>query len=79
MEWFHALGGLPLGETPENRSDLADHLGIDSVSKAKYTVGSIGMRMNDEHALLQSAGATQKTPVSFEKNIERLFPGCPCR
>ena len=77
VELFKAAQGLLLGKAPENRSDLADHLCIDSVSKPQRTVGPVGMRMNDENALLQSAVATQKTAVSFEKNIERLFPRCP--
>lgn len=58
VQWFRAAGGLLLGKAPENRSDLADHLGIDSVSKAQRTVVSVGMRVIDEHASLQSAGAT---------------------
>lgn len=78
IEWFHTVAGLRLGETSEDCSDLTDHLGIDSVSKPQRTVGPVGMGMNDENALLQSAGAAQKTPISFEKNIERLFPDCPC-
>ena len=58
VQWFKAAGGLLLGKAPENRSDLADHFGIDSVSKAQRTVGSVGMRIKDKHASLQSAGAT---------------------
>jgi hypothetical protein len=58
VQWFRAAGGLLLGKASENRSDLADHLGIDSVSKAQRTVVSVGMRVIDQHTSLQSAGAT---------------------
>ena len=76
IQCFHTPCGVRLGKAPENCSDLADHLGIDPASESQYAVGSVGVRMHDENALLQSAGATEVAPVSVEKNIERLFPLC---
>ena len=71
-------GGLLLAKTPENPDDLADHLGIDSVSKPQCALRFVRMGMNEENALLQIARAAQIASVSFEKNIEKLFPRVPC-
>ena len=63
-----------LVETPQYGGDLANDLGIDSVSELDWTVRLFGLRTDDEDATVQDACATKIAPVASQNHVEGLLP-----
>ena len=54
-----------LSETPDDRCDLPNDLGVDSVSESLRTERPVGIGIHDDKTLLESATSAKVGAIAF--------------